>query len=123
MNDLSQTRFATTLALLIGVWTLVSPAFISFSYGATISTVITGAVIVLASLVQYSPNSSVPSWINGIAAIWLLISAVVFSLTAGAIWSLALSAIAVFMLAVWDGTEVEHYIHSRNDSGHMSSST
>jgi hypothetical protein len=73
---------------------------------ALVSTLITGAVIVIASAVQYFVSNTVPSWITGIAAVWLLVSAIVFGVSSAAAWSLILSAIAVVSLAYWDGAEV-----------------
>lgn len=114
MKDLSQARLASLLALLVGIWVLISPIWIGMSSGAQVSTVITGIVIIVASIVQYFVKSSIPSWINGIAAVWLFISTFVFSVSAGAAWSFILSAIATVILASWDGVEMEHFAQTHH---------
>ncbi len=111
MNDLSQSRFASTLTLLIGAWVTVSPIWISMSSGAMTSTYIVGIILILASLVQYFVRSSWPSWVNGIAAVWLFLSIFFYSMSVGAVWSAVISAILLVAVAVWDGIEIENYNH------------
>lgn len=114
-NNLSQSRFASVVMLLVGVWVAISPIWISVTGGALTSVIITGIVIALAGLVQYFWKSSVPSWIAGLAAIWLFISAFVFGVSAGAAWNQVIFAVAAFLLAYWDGfemTQVEHSSHA-----------
>ncbi|HVW23572.1 MAG TPA: SPW repeat protein [Candidatus Saccharimonadales bacterium] len=62
----------------------------------------------LAGLVQLFWEITLPSWISGLAAVWLFISAFAFTNSNGAMWSEVLSAIAVFLLSYWDGFEVAH---------------
>jgi hypothetical protein len=63
-------------------------------------------VIALAGLAQLFWENVLPSWIDGIAAIWLFISAYGFGMSTAATWNMALAAIAAFLLALWDGAEV-----------------
>lgn len=111
MKDINQSRLASVLALLVGVWVALSPAWITMSSGARISTLLTGIVIIAASATQYFIKNTLPSWINGAAAAWLFLSMFTFSMGTAAAWSAVLSAIAVVILSTWDGVEVDHYTH------------
>lgn len=111
MKTRDQSRLASLLTLLIGVWAVLSPIWISVSGGALASVIITGLVIVAASAVQYFWNNIALSWVIGIAAAWLFLSALLYSISAGAAWSQILSAVAIGVLAYWDGIEVTHLEH------------
>lgn len=113
MKDVNQSRLATTLALLIGLWVAISPSWIPMSSSAQVSTFVVGIIMVVASIVQYFTKSVVPSWITGIAAAWLFLSVFIYGMSAGAAWSSILSAIAVIALSVWDAVEVDHFAHRR----------
>lgn len=117
MKTRDQSRIASLLALLVGIWTILSPVWLSVGAGATTSLIITGAVIIVASVAQYFTDYAVPSWIMGVAAVWLFISAFVFGVGTGAAWSMVLSAIAVVILAYWDGIEVTQ-LHTGSDHRH-----
>ena len=117
----SQSRVASVLTLLVGIWVAISPIWISVTGGALVSVIITGIVIALFGLVQYFWANTLPSWISGLAAVWLFISTFVFvGITTGAVWSQILSAIAVVILSYWDGYEVsqiqeyktQHHAHT-----------
>jgi hypothetical protein len=112
MKTRNQSMLASGLILLVGLWTLLSPLWISMESAALVSTLITGAVIIVASVVQYFVSSTVPSWITGVAALWLLLSAIIFGVSSAAAWSLILSAIAVASLAYWDGSEISQLQNS-----------
>lgn len=109
MKDLDQSRLASLLAFLVGLWVLLSPIWISMPSGAVVSTIITGVIIAAMGIIQAVVRSSVPSWIMGLAAVWLFLSIFVFGVGAGAAWSMLLSAVAMIILASWDGVEVEHF--------------
>lgn len=85
---------------------------------AITSTVITGAVIGILGIIQFFIENAVPSWITGIAAIWLFISAFSFGMSSGAAWDLVISAVIAFVLAIWDGREItvlsdqHHHVHA-----------
>jgi hypothetical protein len=111
MNDLSQSRFASTLTLIIGAWVTISPTWINMTSGAMASTYAVGIILILASLAQYFIRSSWPSWINGIAAVWLFLSIFFYGMSAGAVWSAVIAAILLVVIAVWDGMEIENYTH------------
>lgn len=117
MKTRDQSRLASLLALLVGIWTILSPIWLTPSAGATTSLIITGAVIIVASVVQYFTDYAVPSWIMGLAAVWLFISVFVFGVGTGAAWSMILSAIAVVILAYWDGIEVTQ-LHTGTNRHH-----
>jgi hypothetical protein len=111
MNDRLQTRLASILAIAVGGWLVASPLFIQVSDAAFINVLIVGGIIALTGLVQLIWTSTLPSWVMAIAAIWLAVTAFVFSAGADFVWSAVLSAIAAFILAVWDGIEVSHVQH------------
>ena len=106
MEQLSQSRLASTLTVLLGVWIMVSPVFISISGAALTSLLITGGVMVVFGLVQMAWENSLPSWINALAAVWLFVSAFTFTVSNAVIWNQVISAIIAFALAVWDGAEM-----------------
>jgi hypothetical protein len=101
-----KTRTGSVITLLIGIWVALSPIWITMTHGQITSVIITGVVIALAGLVQFFWTNALPSWISGLASIWLFISAFLFSAGTGVKWSNILSAIAVFLLSFWDGVEV-----------------
>jgi hypothetical protein len=106
MERLSQTRLASTLTVILGAWVMISPIFISVTGGALTSLLITGAIMIIFGFIQLFWANSIPSWINALAAVWLFISAFTFNVSTAIIWSQVLSAIAVFILAMWDGAEM-----------------
>jgi hypothetical protein len=106
MEKLSQSRLASLLALLVGAWMMLTPLVISMTGAALISILITGAVIIVASLIQLIWFNTLPSWVNALAAIWLFISAFAFTMSTGAAWNQAIFAVITFVLATWDGVEM-----------------
>lgn len=107
MGDVMQTRLASILTALVGVGLLLLPLFISITGGALISTLVVGGVLVLAGAAQVFWESTLPSWVSGLTAVWLAVSAVVFSMSGTLLWSTLVAAAAAFLLAVWDGVEVD----------------
>lgn len=116
MKTRDQSRLATTISLLVGIWVLLSPIWISVTGGALASIIITGIVIIAASVVQYFTLNTAPSWVVGAASLWLLLSAVVFGVSAAAGWSQILAAIVGLLSAYWDGFEVTNMVS--NDQRH-----
>lgn len=115
MKDRDQSRLASILALLVGIWVLISPTWVGVSGAALTSTIIVGIVMIIASVVQiFFTRNTVPSWIVGIAAVWLLISAFTYGVTAGAMTSQIISAVLAFIFAYWDGAEVTEMHSSRH---------
>lgn len=106
MNERNQSRLASVLTLLVGIWVAISPIWLPMQGGAVASAIITGSVIALFSIIQYFWANTFPSWIMGLAAIWMFISSFFFGTSGGAQLSLILSAIATFILSYWDGFEV-----------------
>lgn len=116
MQDLSQSRFASTIALLAGVWAMLSPIWITMSSGMKSNVIITGAIIALMSLIQLGWKNITPSWINALAAVWLFISGFMFNATAASTWSQVITAIVVFIMATWDGAEIAHFNNQHHAS-------
>jgi len=108
-----QSRIASALTAIVGVWLMLSPIFISISGAALVSLLITGAVMIVFGLVQLATENTLPSWINALAAIWLFISALSFSVSAAVVWNQVVFAVIAFALAIWDGSEVSevHRLH------------
>lgn len=106
MKERDQSKLASVLTLLVGIWVAISPIWLTMSGGAIASAIITGSIIALFSIIQYFWANTFPSWIMGLAAIWMFISSFFFGTSGGAMLSLILSAIATFILSYWDGIEV-----------------
>lgn len=113
MERLSQSRLASSLVILVGAWLMLSPIFISITGAALTSLLITGAVMIVFGFVQLGTENTLPSWINAIAAVWLFISALSFSVSAAVVWNQVVFAIIAFVLATWDGAEMSatHRMH------------
>ena len=106
MKRQSQSRLASTLSLLVGIWVLISPIWVTVTGAAFVSVIIVGIVMILAALTQLFLENTVPSWVNGVLAAWLLVSAFIFGVGAGAMASQIISAVLAFIFAYWDGVEV-----------------
>jgi hypothetical protein len=109
MEDLRQTKLASILALLAGIWVLISPIWFVMTGGQSTNAIIIGVIVAIMALVQLGVKNVAPSWINGLAAVWLFITAFIFSASTASIWELAISAIVVFVLSIWDGAEMAHF--------------
>ena len=107
MNDTVQSRVASLLSVAAGGWLLISPLFISISGPELVNTYIVGGIIAAAALIQLLWENTLPSWVNALAAAWLAISTLVFSMSGAALWSALIAAAVAFVLAVWDGIEVD----------------
>lgn len=113
MERLSQSRFASVLTMLVGAWLMLSPVFISITGTALVSLLITGGVMIVAGFVQLFWENTLPSWVVGLAAVWLLITAFTYSVSSAAAWNQVISAIVAFIFATWDGVEMSevHRLH------------
>src|SRR6266436_6448443 len=103
MNDITQSRVASMLAVATGAWLLLSPLIISVSGASLVNQMIIGGIITVAGLVQLFWVNTVPSWVTGLAAVELFIAAFVFTASAAAVWSQVILAAITFVLATWDG--------------------
>jgi hypothetical protein len=112
MKDTTQSVVASVLMSGIGVWLMASPLFITVNDAALMNVLIVGGVIAVAGLTQLLWGSTLPSWIAALAALWLVVSVFIFSASAGFVWSAVLSAVTAFILAVWDGIEINHAQHT-----------
>lgn len=106
MERLSQSRLASSLTVILGAWLMLSPIFISITGAALTSLLITSGVMIVFGLVQLAWENSLPSWVNALAAVWLFISAFIFSVSTAVMWNQIIFGILAFMLAVWDGAEM-----------------
>ena len=106
MDTKSQTMWASVLEIVVGAWVMLVPAFTSVTGGALVSVLTTGGLIVLAGLVQLFWENVLPSWVDGIAAIWLFISPFVYHTSTAVTWNLVVAAVAAIIIAWWDGVEV-----------------
>ncbi len=116
MNDVAQSRAASVLMVFLGGWLMLSPIWISITGGALTSLLVVGGIMALAGLVQLFTENSLPSWITALAAIWLFVSAFTFDVSDSVIWNQIASAVAAFVLAAWDVTEVTE-VHNRHHAG------
>jgi hypothetical protein len=107
--DLRQTKVASILALLAGIWILISPIWFVMTRGQSANAIIIGVIVAIMALVQLGVKNTVPSWINGLAAVWLFVTAFIFNASTASRWELAISAVVVFALSIWDGEEMAHF--------------
>lgn len=115
MKDREQSRVASVLAVIVGVWLLISPIWIEVGGMALISLLVVGVIFVAAGFVQYFTENVVPSWVIGVAAAWLFISTFMYELNMAAVYSQIISAIIALALAYWDGMEVTHINNRRHN--------
>ncbi len=116
MDSINQSRLASGLTVLAGIWLLVSPLIIAITGPALINILAVGPVFAVIGIVQLFWVNTIPGWINALAAIWLFIAAFAFSASTLAAWNQALAGIVVFLLSVWNGLEVsntqaQHHAH------------
>ncbi len=111
MKDLTQSRIASGLTAVAGIWLLLTPLVISMTGTALTSIFITGGVILLAGLIQMIWMNVIPSWVNLLAAVWLFISAFALTMSNGAAWNQVIVAVVTFVLAAWDEVEVRDIYH------------
>ena len=120
MDDLAQSRTASVLTILLGIWLALSPIWIALSgAGAVVSLYIVAGIMILFGLVQLFTENSSPSWVVSLASVWLFISAFVLSVSGTAAWNQALTAIVAFVLAIWDGAEITHVHQTHHPAGAM----
>jgi hypothetical protein len=113
MRDTTQSRLASVLTFLTGAWLLLSPIFISITGGALASLLVVGAILVVAGAIQYFWENTFPSWIAALAALYLFVSALSFTVSTAVMWSEIVSSVAAFIFATWDGVETSevHRLH------------
>lgn len=111
MDDISQSRTASVLTIIAGLWVALSPFFISVSGFTLYSVIVLGAVIAIAGVVQLLWENTLPSWISGAAAVLLFILSIMpMGHGSSAVWNMMISAIVIFALAVWDEIEIAHFV-------------
>lgn len=117
MTSLSQSRLASTLLALVGVWLLISPLAVSITGAALANILAVGGILAVAGSVQLLWKNSIPSWVGAVVAVWLFVAAFAFSAGTLAAWNQAIVAIVAFLLSTWDSLEVtniqrEHHARS-----------
>jgi hypothetical protein len=113
MKDVTQSRFAGGGIILLGLWLVLSPIWISMTGWMLASTLILGGFITLMGATQMFTENTMPSWLVGLAAALLCAAAFSFDASSNAQWSAVASASAAVLLALWDGVEV-YQIHSHH---------
>jgi membrane-associated phospholipid phosphatase len=117
MDDAEQVKTASVLNIAAGIWLALSPIWISlFGAGQFWSLYIVAGIVIVFSFIQLFSDSTLPSWLTALAAIWLFISAFALGVTTAAAWNQAITAIVAFALSVWDSVEVGH-VHQRHIAG------
>lgn len=117
-SQLSQSRYASVIVLIVGIWVALSPIWISITGAALASVIITGIIIALMGLVQLFWKYTLPSWIAGLAAIWLFISTfAIAGASAAVIWNQVVFSVVTFVLSIWDGAEMNQ-VQSYNQQHH-----
>lgn len=109
MNDRTQSVIASLLTIAAGAWLLLTPAFTSVTGSALTNMLVVGGVVAFFGLVQTFWVNVLPSWLNGLAAVWAFIAAFVVDMSTTATWNMAVAAVVILVLAVWDGMEINHY--------------
>lgn len=109
MNDRIQSIVASLLTVAAGVWLLLTPVFTSVTDTALTNMLVVGGVVAFFGLVQAVWTDVLPSWINGLAAVWAFITAFTVEMSTAATWNMAVAAVVIFLLAIWDGIEVSHF--------------
>ena len=117
MNDVTQTRVASVLTAVIGIWLLLSPLFITTSGGALVSTLVVGGILLLAGVIELFWESTIPSWVSGLTAIWMAGSTALFGMGGLLFWDTIAAATATLLIAMWDGVEIgrvaqKHHTHA-----------
>lgn len=110
--QLNQSRVASVLMMLAGIWVAISPIWISMTGGSLVSIIATGSVIGLAGLVQFFWKAAVPSWVAGLASVWLFVSAFTYTMSTAASWNQVIAAVFTLVVAYWDGFEITQVSHN-----------
>lgn len=109
MEELAQSRTASFLTFLAGLYVALSPIWLFMEGGQAATAIATGSVIGIAALIQMAVKNAVPSWVNIVAAVWLFISAFLFGASSAVMWTEIIAAVVVFFLSAWDGSEMARF--------------
>lgn len=109
MNDRTQSVVASLFTVAAGAWLLLTPAFTSVSGAALTNMLVVGGAVALLGLVQAFWVNVLPSWLNGLAAVYAFFAAFIVDMSTTATWNLAVAAVVIFVLAIWDGFEIAHF--------------
>ncbi len=105
-QELNSIRTASVITMIVGVWLVISPLFISITGGALVNQLVIGAIFFVLGVAQMVSRNTVASWLTGIAAIWIIASAFVLNLSTGSIWNEAVTGLVALAMAIWDGQAV-----------------
>lgn len=101
-EHLAQAQTASGLALVVGIWLIISPFILNYAASQAFwSQIITGIVIgVMAIGRMVEPRVSWMGWINVIAGIWLIISPFILAYaTPAAYWNSVIFGVVTLILA------------------------
>lgn len=110
-NEIAQARSLSVINLVIGIWLIIAPYILNYGQNVAYwSEMVTGAFIVIMSLARlFMPHMSTPSWFNGIAGIWLIISPFIFGYNyAAAYWNSIIFGIIVAVLSYSNVGSIHH---------------
>lgn len=97
-----QIRWMSAFNILLGAWVIVSPWILGYTTTASkVNSVIFGtAVLIFAAVREFAPQMNWSSWINFIAALWLIVSPFILQVnTTAAYWNLVITGIVIAVLS------------------------
>ena len=114
-SEMMQARSLSIITLILGAWLIIAPYVLNYNKTAAYwNEVVTGIVVVVMALTRLAaPRISWPSWVNGLAGIWLIVSPFFFAYTAtSAYWNQIIFGILVAVIA-WGNASVmpQRHIH------------
>lgn len=104
-TDVSTIRSISVINAILGVWLIISPYILTYTSSAAKwnQTVLGAVVLVLAGLRFFAVRQAWLSFLNGLAAIWLIIAPWALNYQASAAyWNEVVVAIVVGWLAFWN---------------------
>ena len=107
MKESVQTKLASFLMVSLSIWLLAAPSFIHIKGAGLANQLAVGLTVAAAGFLQLYWVNAIPSWVNGFTAIWLFIAAYLFDASTTAVWNMTLAAAIIFILAAWDGVEID----------------
>ena len=100
-----QAQTLSGINFILGAWLVVSPYIFGYlSTSAKWNQTVFGAIVVVLSVIRYfAPQVEWPSWLNGMAGIWLIIAPFVLNYVKGvSYWNEVVVGILVTLFAFWN---------------------
>lgn len=110
--EISQARTISIINLILGIWLIIAPYALSYQTTAAYwSEVVTGILVIIFSLVRLAvPKLAWPSWLNGLAGVWLIISPFILSYAGTAsYWNQIIFGVIVAILGFSNVGSVQHH--------------